>query len=71
MRLEHVIEIASDIKGKVRRACHATPFSLWFITGQMGEAVLPLPSGAGVLLFQHLPFLHFVLFLGDGLNAII
>lgn len=46
MCLGHVIEIALDIKGKVRRDCHAAaPFSLWFVTGQTEEAVLPPPFG--------------------------
>ena len=66
MGLEHVIKIPLDIKGEVRRECHTALFPLLFMIGHMEEAVLPLPSGADVLLFQHLPRPHLVLSLGGG-----
>lgn len=45
------------------------PFPSGLLQGRQRRLFSPLPLGASVLLFQHLPLLHLVLFLGDGLNV--
>lgn len=56
-------------QGEVRGECHTVPFPFLFMIGPREGAILPLPSGAGVLLFQRIPLLHPVLSLGGGLNV--